>query len=846
MASVRRAIGARRPARPPTASACRAAVAAALVALVLATLSAALIGGKIYTSGDNILLWPPFSVEAPHGWVRPSNAILTDPVVGFNPDLLLTRADLHAGILPLWNPYAAGGRPLLASQVHAPLFPTTWLAFLLPFWTSLGWIAAAKLLLASSGVYLFCRELRLRRGPALLGAITFAFGSYYFVWLEHPQTNVWAMLPWMFLGTRRVCTRGGLGAAALLGLATGMSWLGGHPESGAFLLGATVAYGAFELIADRLGGPTRASRDEPWLGPKWTEPIAGRAGLLLAALLLGLGISTIVNLPLLELLHQSGKTERGGPGATFRMAWSFFFPQLWGSPAKVYNGLGPYNYNERTAYIGALPLLLAVGAIGRHRPREQWFFVGLALVLLATVFNTPVWANAVRSLPGGNVAALGRLLIIVSFSGAVLAAYGLQRWLAGSAQERRQMLWIMGLVAIIPPLLWVPRHLGTLSSLPSALGQLPAVHYAESSPTVVALASVWRWVLICALGIGGLALARRKGSPALAVALLIVLTGVDLVSLDRGYHGTIPLAEANPPVPPAIRYLQTHEGDGRIMGSGIALPANLAERYGLRDPRVAIDIPYPSRYDLLWTFLGGIGGDQEFYSVTAPYAQLLADIFATRYVLLPPGEAVPAWLKPVFSTPDGTVAFNPTALPRAWVAYQWRPVRAEINDWGATVTSTTSQLLHQPVIEGAPASPEKAAPPPTPATIAADGPESVTIDATARRPGYLILDDSAYPGWHASLDGHPVRWIPANENFRAVPIPAGRHVIRFTYRPASVLAGAILSALSLLAVLVLAAFGFWSLRRSSNSNAGGSSNGHRARPALWARKRARTSNVLNP
>ncbi len=821
------------------------AVAAALVALVLVTLSASLIGGKIYTSGDNILLWPPFSAERPPGWVRPSNSILTDPVVGLNPDILQTRSDISNGTLPLWNPYAGAGRPLLASQVHAPLFPTTWLAYLLPFWKSLAWIAAAKILLAACGLYLLCRELALRRGASLLGAIAYAFGLYFFVWLEHPQTNVWAMLPWALFATRRICTRGSLGGAALLGASSGLAWLGGHPESGAFVLAAVVAYGAFELIAERLAGPTRESAQAAWLGPQWSRSIGGRVVLVAGALALGLGVGAVVNAPLAELLGQSSNTDRGGPGYPFNAAWSFFFPELWGSPNKAFSGAGPLNYNERTAYIGALPMLLALASIGRGRPREQWFFVGLAVVLLATIFNTPIWASGVRDLPGGKVLGLGRLLIIVSLAGAVLAAYGLQRWLEGSPQVRRQMLWIMGLAALIPPVIWLARHLSVLSHLPAAISQLPTVHYGEQAANVVALASVWRWVLFCALGLLILVLARRR-SALLVIALVLVLTGVDLVALDRGYHGSIPPAEANPPVPASIRYLQAHQGDARIMGSKLALPANLAERYRLRDPRVAVDVPYPKRYSELWTKLGGSGGDQEFFTANTPDAQRLADLFATRYILISPGDPVPSWLHPVLRTAGGVVALNPTALPRAWVAYDWRRAQGEADDFEMTVDSPVALMRNLPVIEGATAPPNGHAPPVTVAQVTDDRTESVTVDAVAKRPGYLILDDSAYPGWKATLDGRAVAWHPANDNFRAVAIPAGSHVIRFSYRPASVLDGAIVTVLCALALIVLAAFGFVWAQRASSSKAGGSSSGQRTRPASWARNLPSRTSVRRP
>jgi hypothetical protein len=742
-------------------------------------------------------------------------------VLGFIPDLLQTRSDISHGVMPVWNPDAGAGRPLFASAVHAPLFPLTWLAFILPFWASLGWIAAGKLLLSALGTYLFCRELSLRRGPALLAGISFAFSSYYFVWLEHPQTNVWAMLPWMFFAARRICTRASVGSVALLGGAGGLAWLGGHPESAAFLYAATAAYAAFELLAERTRGPRAEDVARRPLGPRWARPLGRRAGLTVAGLALGVGVAAIVAVPLVELLHQSGKTNRGGAGAPFQIGWSVVFPELWGNPSKAFSA-GPLDYEERTFYIGALPVLFAFGTFGRRRPREQWFFVVMAAILLATIFNTPVWANAVRHLPGGMVAALGRLFIIVTFAGAVLAAYGLQRWLTAGSPERRQMLLIMALVAVIPVLAWIPRHPDLLSALWTAMGQLPAVHPSQTNEHVIALASVWRWVVICGIGLGGLALVGRRRSGSLAVALVVLLTGADLVALDLGFHGSIPQSQANPPVPASIRYLQAHQGDGRVTASTSALPANLGERYGLHDPRVGVDIPFPLRYKLLWTGLGQIGGDQEFFVSGTADAHKVADLFGVRYVLLPLGEPMPPWLQPVYKDAGGAIGYNPTALPRAWVAYDWHDSSGRLAALSATVDSTTFAALRRPVIEGAPRPPATsigAAPPAvTPARVIDDGPNTVTIDAVARRSGYLILDDSAYPGWQASLDGHSVRWLPANENFRAVAIPQGRHVVTFRYRPTSVLGGAIVTLLSILALVAIAVWSaLWPSRNRSAS-----------------------------
>lgn len=790
-----------------------AAAAAALVVVVLVTLSSSLVGGKIFGSGDNIFQWAPFSSEAPAEFVRPSNFLLTDPVQGFIPDLIETRSDLSHGVLPLWNPDAAGGRPLLASQVHAPLFPLTWLAFLLPFWSSFAWIAAGKLLLAAGGTYLFVRDLGLQRGPSLLAALAFAFGMYFVVWLEHPQTYVWLCLPWMFLATLRACRYGSLAATALLGVSTGLACLGGHPESAAFLIAATAAYAVFELVAERIAGPNLPTSFGRSSGPSWTGTLVGRAGLVGCGLVLGIGLSAVVTLPLLELLHQSGSTERGGPALPLNALYSFAFPELWGMPTKFFSSAGPVNFNERTAYIGALPTLFAIGALGRDRPREQWFFVAIALVSLAVTFNVPLLATGIRRLPDANVARLTRFLVVLSFAGAVLGAYGLQRWIGASMRERKRMSQVMVAAALLPAAYWVAMHTSALTHLGAALGQIPAIGRNQGSQAVVELGAVWRWTLICGLGLGGLWLVfRRNWSPTAAVVLTVVLTAADLVALDRGYHGSIPLAEANPTVPEAIRYLASHQGDARVVGTDYALPPSLGERYGLRDARVGIDIPYPKRYQQLWTALGGISGDQTFLFARSHRAHLLADLFAVRYALIPPGGVRPGWLHPVLHTVGGTVAINPTALPRAWVAYGWRTSRSRASALAMTVASSTHNLRDQPIIEGAPNS-RTSTRPSTAASVSHDSGEEVGIHATAKAAGYLVLDDSAYPGWVVTVDGRSAPWYPANENFRAVAIPAGSHTVVFRYRPTSVRDGAIVSVASVLMLVALALVGAFGMRR---------------------------------
>jgi hypothetical protein len=93
------------------------------------------------------------------------------------------------------------------------------------------------------------------------------------------------------------------------------------------------------------------------------------------------------------------------------------------------------------------------------------------------------------------------------------------------------------------------------------------------------------------------------------------------------------------------------------------------------------------------------------------------------------------------------------------------------------------------------------------ATIVRDDPEVVEIDATLAASGLVVLGDSFYPGWRATVDGVSAPIFATNHLFRGVPAPAGAHRIRLEYRPASIAIGAGLSVvgLALLSGLVVSA-----------------------------------------
>ncbi len=89
-------------------------------------------------------------------------------------------------------------------------------------------------------------------------------------------------------------------------------------------------------------------------------------------------------------------------------------------------------------------------------------------------------------------------------------------------------------------------------------------------------------------------------------------------------------------------------------------------------------------------------------------------------------------------------------------------------------------------------------------TVVAHGPQRVELKATLRSPGLVILADTYYPGWRLTIDGKPAPIYRANRLMRGAAVPAGEHVLVYSYEPQSFRIGAIVSGVSLIALLALA------------------------------------------
>lgn len=158
----------------------------------------------------------------------------------------------------------------------------------------------------------------------------------------------------------------------------------------------------------------------------------------------------------------------------------------------------------------------------------------------------------------------------------------------------------------------------------------------------------------------------------------------------------------------------------------------------------------------------------------------------------------------VIHSGDVKIYQNLDVLPRAFVVHQTELVtdttaaidrlrRPAFDVAGAIVRQASAGETPGPVTLGQSAATDEV-------TVTAYAPEQVEISAALQSPGWLILTDTFYPGWQATVDGQKTAIFEADLLFRAIEVPAGSHQVRFVYAPRSFRGGLLLSLMGLVAL----------------------------------------------
>jgi membrane protein YfhO len=312
-------------------------------------------------------------------------------------------------------------------------------------------------------------------------------------------------------------------------------------------------------------------------------------------------------------------------------------------------------------------------------------------------------------------------------------------------------------------------------------------------------------------------------APAVAALLCAVLFG-ELYIWGHNYNPRVPRNRVGVPPPAQLAAIPSGAGAPRTVFLGHTMPFLLPMGHNLPEIR-SYGQPTRKDYDAFMrrdiTDLSRVFNPSEIgYPVAnlRPGTLKLLAALNTRYVAFSDGVWNLKGLRKVATGPLN-VYENPAALPRAFAVSDFT-VEPNLQSTLDRVAGKDFDPRKQVVLDRQP--PGLTARGPAPASgqtrITRYRNDHVKIHATMKRPGLVVLSDSGYPGWHATVDGESVPIYRADGLFRAVALPAGTHEVRFDFDPRSVKIGFLVSIVSLVLTAALALFG---RRRRTGARRGG-------------------------
>lgn len=717
---------------------------------------------------------------------------MDDAADNYYPARVAFKRALLEGTLPSWETHTMGGWPLLADPYYGYFYPLNFVFYLGPkkaetpsgiaagVPSGLGLSAALHAFLAGLGMFVYLRGRRSQHDDAdldddddtpqfsfwaaLFGAICFALSSFLVVRIRHIiYVQMMAWVPFLLAAIDRYIDRGTRLSLVACAVCTALLFLAGAHSLVHFVAMLLVVYTAARL------GREAARRGRRWL-------FSTTAGLSVAVLC-GIAIAAVALLPTLMAMRHSARAL----GTDYSFASTYAWPSL------------------RFVKLLFRPDLFGIGEWRTARPWtgpwNHWELAGYYQGVAALGLAIPGALVGLRRIPAER---LGLLLLCAA--GIVIA---------------------LGDAGPLHPLLF--KHLPLYSALRCPARALCMLVIAVPILAAHALDAGSRFIASGPLG--------RRGA-AIVLGCFCAWTAADQFVIDRGYVQPRPLDFAYgterfyavdwlekelPKQPEPARFLPDGRGPFRLLSVGETVGLESASGYSSmlvwRYVHLLYIInhgtPYPHkklRYD-------------PAAAQISRFDSSLVDMLNIRYLISfepPPGK----WIERFAPTPGAPlharhepfwdpqlrVYENTQVMPRAYVAYQAR-LAADPSEEAVQVARRDFDP-HREIVLGRDGAADFLAienrnRPHGAARIVSHQRHHVVVEAEAAAAGVLVLGDTYFPGWSATVDGVAAPIRPVNLAQRGVPLAPGRHRIEFRYHDRALLYGGLLSLLGLIGVFGL-------------------------------------------
>lgn len=763
-----------------------------------------------------VFYYSPWKHEAEYGLSIPNKPLGYDNLKLFYPLRKFTVDQLKIGQIPLWNPHVFSGNVHLATYQSAVFYPLNFLYFLFPMVDAWSLLVVAQPVLAGWFMFLFLTSLGISKRASLFGSIGFAFSGWMIaMWeevlvLEHsflwmPLALYGSNLLWNSLFKRR--------GIVLLIIALTMSILAGFLQMSIYVFLVVLLWNSYR-----------------WFTHKDVIHRNKIISYVFDSVILSGFLSSIQWVPALEayLLSARGTIDASNLFQMFLSPLSyiitFIVPDFWGNPGS-YNYFSTIRYiQERTIYVGIYVVIFSLLVFLKHTRGDQRFWKFFTFITLSLGFALPTsWLWYTFRIPILSVAQPARIFALSTFGICIMASFGIDEW------EKHRPWEALKRILIFILLFFFLLFIFTLS-MRLISGQPQLLSLCNCDPKqVIAYATISLRNLLLPSASAIIVLISfvffRKRS-------IIFYSFVYMLTIFGGFYYANKILYFSerqfefPLVAPIVK-LKELSGLNRVWTYGEAyVMRNILSYYRIYSPE-GYDALFSKRYGEFINTIktGGIATDQinrtdvDFSEVGPdepmtknPQRLRIMSVLGVKYILaLKPAaesktieqEQFPSSLfSLVWSDDIWRIWEYSQSLPRAYFTsnYIIEDNRQKIID---NLFNPSFQMQNTLVFESKPKEFEPKNGFSGEATIVTYQPQVIELAVNAEQDGYLFLSDTYYPGWRAFVDGKETKIYRADYAFRAVPIPSGKHTVRFIYDPISFKIGVITSFIGLVLVLLL-------------------------------------------
>jgi hypothetical protein len=400
---------------------------------------------------------------------------------------------------------------------------------------------------------------------------------------------------------------------------------------------------------------------------------------------------------------------------------------------------------------------------------------------------------------------------LVALPVAIWAGFGTDRLLRGEVTVRALAipLGVIGAIA----LLGVIGVLGSVGTLFASEEQAPRL--AANAPEL-RLGALRLLVFSALAGAAFWAVATGKLRGLAAAGALAAVVVADLWSVDRRFFDYKPPASELFADDPITTRLKQEPKPYRVLDAGVYQGSVLMAH------SVQTVLGYHGNEVRFYDDL--LGGKNVWRNIGNPN---LHDLLATRFLLLPDAQSVPGFHRIMAPTPTahgsvGVLYERDTAPPYVRVL----PSAAKLPEDQLVPTVIDARFP----VNGVVVFPESASV--TPAQIRAGGPDTTSVRArlTEWRPGsmrvaltgsdtatrYLLVSETWYKDWHATVDGRPAQVLRGDHALITVALPPGAREVTLDFNSPEYARGKLISLVALLAIMGLWSWTFVRRRRLAN------------------------------